>query len=188
MLEWTRWKKAYPGSCIYGDWLLCVVKKWKGQICMKITSFTIGPIWSPGNGNVEAWIEPHATEQWAFSPCKAKRAEHAWPHTENERFGRWPVWPSEAEALGVGFQKTIPGVNGLRIAVPICEHVHVCHLILPVPPHQKHAQKFDWLRVYCSTNWVKVDLFHLSWTQFFYWPGVITWRVDKIHVTLPMRH
>ena len=33
---------------------LCVVKKWKGQICMKITSFTMGPIWSPGNGNAEA--------------------------------------------------------------------------------------------------------------------------------------
>ena len=48
-----------------------------------------------------------------FSPCKAKRAEHARPHTENERFGRWPVWPSEAKTLGVGFQKTIRGVNGL---------------------------------------------------------------------------
>ena len=69
---------------------------------MKITSFTIGPIWSPGNGNVEACIEPHATE-------------HARPHTENERFGRWPVWPSEAETLGVSFQKTIPGVNGLMV-------------------------------------------------------------------------
>ena len=114
MLKWTRWKKAYPGSCIYGDWPLCVVKKWKGQICVKITSFTIGPIWSPGNRNVEAWIEPHATKQWAFSPCKAKRAEHARPHTENERFGRWPVWPSEAETLGVSFPKKIPGVNGLR--------------------------------------------------------------------------
>ena len=96
MLEWTRWKKAYPGSCIYGDWPLCVVKKWKGRICMKITSFTIGPIWSPGNGNVEAW---------AFSPCKAKRTEHAAPLTENEPFSWWPVWPSEAETLGVGFEK-----------------------------------------------------------------------------------
>ena len=71
-----------------------------------------GPIWSPGHRNVEAWIEPHATEQWAFSPCKAKRAEHARPHTENERFARWPVRPSEAETLGVGFQKKIPAFNG----------------------------------------------------------------------------
>ena len=91
MLEWTRWKKAYPGSCIYGDWPLCVVKKWKGQICMKITSFTIGPICSPSNRSVEAWTELHATDQWAFSLCKTKRAEHARSQTENERFGWWPV-------------------------------------------------------------------------------------------------
>ena len=121
MLEWTRWKKAYPGPCIYGDWPLCVVKKWKGQICMKITSFTIGPIWSPGNGNVEAWIEPHATEQWAFSPCKAKRAEHARPHTKNEWFGRWPVRPSEAETQRKNSQirqwiKLIEQDGGLTLA------------------------------------------------------------------------
>ena len=42
-----------------------------------------GPVWSPGHRNVEAWIELHATEQWAFSPCKAKRALPARPHTEN---------------------------------------------------------------------------------------------------------
>ena len=51
----------------------------------------------------------------SFSTCKAKRAEHARPHTENEWFGRWPVRPSEAETLGVGFQKKIPGFNGLTV-------------------------------------------------------------------------
>ena len=51
---------------------------------MKITSFTIGPIWE------------------------------------------WPVWPSEAETLGVGFQKTIPGVNGLNISL----HSHLLTLSL----------------------------------------------------------
>ena len=64
-------KEGSPGSCIYGDWPLCVVKKWKGWICMKITSFTIVPTLNRCNGNVEVWIEPHATDQWAFSPCKA---------------------------------------------------------------------------------------------------------------------
>ena len=80
---------------------------------MKITSFTISPIWSLGNGNVEARIELYAIKQCAFSPCKAKHAEHARPHTENERFGRWPAQPSKAETLRVGFQKKIPGINGL---------------------------------------------------------------------------
>jgi hypothetical protein len=71
------------------------------------------PHLEPQNRNAEAWIEPHATEQWAFSPCKAKPAEQARPHMENEGFGRWPVRPSKAETLGVRFQKKIPSVNGL---------------------------------------------------------------------------
>ena len=75
----------------YGDWPLCVVQKWKGWICMKITSITIVPTLNRCNGNVEAWIEPHATDQWAFSPCKTKRTEHARSQTENERFGWWPM-------------------------------------------------------------------------------------------------
>ena len=97
MLEWTQWKKAYPRPNWHENHQL-----------------HNGPIWSPGHRNVEAWIELHAIEQWAFSLCKAKPALHARPLTENERFGRWPVWPSEAEILGVGFQKKIPGLNGLR--------------------------------------------------------------------------
>ena len=27
----------------------------------------------------------------------------------------WPVWPSEAEILGVGFQQKLPRLNGLSI-------------------------------------------------------------------------
>ena len=91
------------------------VQSTMSEFAWKSPASQLAPFGAPGNGNVEAWIEPHATEQWAFSPCKAKRAEHARPRTENERFGRWPVRPSEADTLRVGFQKKIPGVNELKL-------------------------------------------------------------------------
>ena len=41
------------------------------------------------------------------------------------------MWPSEAETLGVGFQKTIPSVNGLILFAPdFQQHGHHVYLLI----------------------------------------------------------